>query len=265
MRITAINPQMNTSRMNQNASASRSTNVNFGTKLEDFKDFLEPFIGKEIPSDHPLIARLGELVKDGIDRILKFSWGEIQNTSFRDSFYAPVIRECYKNECGIQPSLSLTPPLTDREQRRYSKLLEDWHKEPHIDSNGKIQFHEVGSFPEWRGYFPLGKIHYDCGVRDRGGLIADTVKRISQMKRECALKVADSLVEVLKPEKLDASTKESLRWLKYDYCKPLKERRQANRDKIAAEAKQRAQKIADELGEKANIAGKAKLAELGIG
>lgn len=130
MRITSINPQMNTNRMNQNASGNRTNitkgNVNFGTIFQDthkafeiaknparfFNDSsLKPNI-----KGHPVLERIVALAGDANNRIVRLSFDTVR----------------FPQKGGtVEPRLRLIPSfenLPSKDRARYLKALEEHQK-----------------------------------------------------------------------------------------------------------------------------------------
>jgi len=198
MRISPLNQQMNINRMNQNASANRGNDVNFGTKLKGFNSLKEL-----IPTDHPLIARLGELSKDGKARVLKFNWGEAYRggskmTSYdidSGAYYTWVETGC------LDPHLNLTPSLDKMpigKAKKYLKILQQWHKGPEVGEVKNLS-HKVtytDNNPS-QGHFKQPKFNYSYADSDQYGRV-NTKDYINGEKKDFAPKVANWLVELLK-------------------------------------------------------------------
>lgn len=214
MRIFSINQQMYTNRTNQNASVN-SNNVNFGTKLKGFKT-----LTKLIPTDHPLIARLRELAKDGKDdRVLKFSWGETyrsgRKTTSHDvdsgDFSTLVVTGC------IEPSLNLTPSLKGihaKTKKKYLDILQKWHMGPQISERIENLSHKVTYTLDnpAQGHFKKPRFNYSYDDSDEFGRVS-TFECVDRMKQEFAEGVASWLAKLLKSsdKELDAPVLKSLR------------------------------------------------------
>lgn len=210
MRIIVINQQMNTNRTKQNSSANNN-NINFGTKL-----FGAASLKRLIPNDHPLIALLRVLAKDGEDRVWKFSWGDAFGCSSKPTARGDdgTYFERYITRC-LDPHLNLTPSLKRigaKKREEYLRLLQKWHKGPKVGGLQNIS-HKVtytANNPS-HGHFKMPGGHYsfsDAGYHAK----AETIDRINQRKKEFAIRIANRIVRLLKAsEKLDAPVLKSLR------------------------------------------------------
>lgn len=254
---------MNTNRANQNASMNK--NVNFGTKLEGFKDFLEPFIGKEIPKDHPLIARLVELAQDGRNRVLRYNvptryervhdtdtWSGRRFTS-RENFY-------------IEPKLGLIPEFNDaiglKRKNAYLRLLNA--DTPRAISGFEKSIEPLGGFESPDFY--LWTFH-DTPNR---GLATDAEKewKYKYLREKSANLIANGLFEALKPENIASQEAKTLKDLDKAYTHELLEARKPFREMRERVYAKRAQIVAAEAQTKARTEGQARLGqlnELGIG
>lgn len=125
MRITQINQQINTNRMNQNASANRSSNVNFGTKFEDLnkafeiaKDPARFFDNPELKPNitgHPVLKRIVALAEDSNKRIVRLTLEGAQ----------------WPKGGTVEPKLRLIPSfenLPPKERAKYLRELEKRQK-----------------------------------------------------------------------------------------------------------------------------------------
>lgn len=225
MRISSINQSMNLSGTNQNSLVNKNNNyknnqnqnkdVSFGTHVENFGDFLDPYIGKIIPVEHPLIKRLADLIADPIKRTTKFEFTD-KYKRFGDGTSGE-----YKGlRINIIPSLE---GLSDAELEIYLRLL-------------RKQVPEYGSKANY-GILQWEKDFNKTGLQAKTtySALRDQLRRTHEpfidMEDKTVIEAADWMHSVLEPQALDKTEATVIDTLHQDYLQELKTKLETVRKK----------------------------------